>query len=96
MKYVVALERERNSSDVSRIGIITADFPGHFPTYREGDVVLFHDDCTPEGGTSKTYTVERPLTREQISDRRKRGSRITTIGTTVWVPKNYVDEVLFN
>tara|TARA_Y100000310_G_scaffold301619_1_gene338244 strand:+ start:465 stop:797 length:333 start_codon:yes stop_codon:yes gene_type:complete len=85
----------------ARIGIISRDFPGGSPYYRKGDVVLFSPDFELTEGPylntprkSGTFTVEKPMSSEEIARQRSNRSLLTTFGTTVNVPKSYVDEVL--
>ena len=42
---------------------------------------------------TKRVTVESPLTPEAIAKNKTRGSGIVTIGTTIGVPRGYVDEI---
>lgn len=70
-----------------KIGIVTTSFPRLGSQYTEGEVVLFTEE------DDKTFTVERPLTKEKIAKQKEEGSLITTIGTTINVPRGYIEEV---
>ncbi|MFH1801320.1 MAG: hypothetical protein ABH804_00590 [archaeon] len=69
------------------IGVVVESFDTLGGPYNKGDFVLFED----QGGGK--VTVETPLTKHEIEDRRKEGSLISTILTIVNVPRNFVEEV---
>ena len=93
---------ERREGNQYRVGIINTELPHH----RKGQVVLFRNEMTPTLGElqmgeyrgmkqrpTKRVTVESPLTPEAIAKNKTRGSGIVTIGTTIGVPRGYVDEI---
>ena len=81
---------------------LTSEISG-FPFYREGQIVLFYDELTPSdselcrGGymgieqkPTGRVTIEKPFI---LGEEKTKGSRLTTIGTIVGVPKEYVEEI---
>lgn len=71
-----------------KIGVIRSNFHG-ITDYKKGDVVIFKKDTYSSG----TVTVEKPMCKEAISEQKSRGSLLTTMATTVCVPRHLVVEV---
>jgi hypothetical protein len=99
---IYCIQEMRNSGiyKEEKIGVISTDFPlGFGNAYKQGDIVLFRREFTwPDyhfikPKPTKTVTVETPLSKEEISKNRKNHSLISTIGTIIGVPENYVREV---
>ena len=87
--YVLELHKERNGNREGYfVGEIVEETRGLALAYSAGEIVL----CRAER-TSKTLTLDRPLSIEAIDEEVARGSLITTIGTMVGVPRRYVREV---
>ena len=84
----------------SKIGIVTQNFPGQFPTHKKGEIVIYRDEIlderyySPKERSDKTVTIEIPLSKEEIEKRESEGSGITTICTMAGVPKSYIEEVV--
>lgn len=76
------------------------------PLYSVGRVVLFHEELFPSdadlcmgeyiGQTQQPtgkVTVESPLTQKEIDKRKAKGLKLMLPGTTVGVPRDYVEEI---
>lgn len=71
--------------------------------YETGDIVLFREEIFPEPWQTDyrgiepkptgRVTIETPMSPEWIEREKARGSLLTTIGTVIGVPKNYVEEI---
>ena len=95
------VQKDNRTYRGARIGVIKKDFPGQFPGYRVGEVVVFHPEFKPSEGSlleprveSGNLTVGSPMNDQWLSRESVHGSLLTTIRTTVEVPKGYVSEVL--
>ena len=87
-----------------RIGRIVIGGTYGLSRYEEGQVVLFREELEPPGVSMGEYRgveqkprgtliIEIPHTEEDILKNREKGSLITTFGTTIGVPKSYVEEI---
>lgn len=79
-------KEELNFHKNYKIGIMIED-AGHINQYPKNSIVIFR---TSDDGT---VTLEMPLTLDEIKENRKKGSFISTYGTLICVPKNYVKEL---
>lgn len=70
------------------IGSIVESFPC-LSSYQAGEFVLCREEAS-----GKTVTVEMPMCPASIARQRAEGSGLTTIMTTIGVPKKYVKQVL--
>ena len=101
----IEAQKQNKTYDGAKIGIVKQDFPGEFPVYKEGEIILFREELVPpftqmgeyQGMKQKprgTLTVEKPYSQEKIEECRREGSLITTVCTTVNVPEIYIGEIL--
>jgi hypothetical protein len=102
--YCLEIENKNRGSDELKIGIVTKDFPGEFPFYNQGEVVVYREHLEPpctqmgeyrgvEQKPNGSLTVETPLSIEEIIKRRKDGNFITTVRTMTFVLARYVMEI---
>jgi hypothetical protein len=88
--------RENRTLRDTLIGVVVKKFGGIGPGYQVGEYVVFRRyPIRSNVGRIQRYNlvVETPMSAKQIEEERKRGSLITTIGTIVGVPADYVQEV---
>lgn len=74
-----------------KIGTINKGF-----SYPEGQVVLFSEEYSPSGEYKGKVTIDIPMLRKEIKKQREEDSLITTMGTMVGVPSEYVKKSFFN
>lgn len=85
----IKMMKEYRTYRGEKIGIVTKLCSGDVLEYKVGQVVLF----TEEQGLPRTIKIETPMSQEDISKEKERGSLLTTIGTIVSVPAHFVEEV---
>ncbi|MBR9683490.1 hypothetical protein GOV03_03030 [Candidatus Woesearchaeota archaeon] len=96
--------KENRTYDNHKIGRIKVDHTGL--TYRKDQIVLFQEEVSPtdsemclgeyqgiEQKLTGKVTIEGPMTLEEINKQRERRSLLTTVGTTIGVPRGYVEEI---
>jgi len=59
-----------------------------FPGYTKGSIVLYRP-----GSVENEVTIEIPLSKDEITERKANNNFIRTIGTMVCVPKSYIGEL---
>jgi len=70
------------------IGLIVESFPS-LSSYQAGEFVLCREEAS-----GKTVTVEMPMCPASIARQRAEGSFLTTVMTTIGVPRKYIKQVL--
>ncbi len=85
--YCIRSMRENGTYRDQKIGRVTRDIKGLID-YKIGEVVIF-----TEYKNNRELCIERPMSSEQISMERTRGSLLTTVCCTVGVPKKYIEEI---
>ena len=91
MRQALKVRSMMRDPDEYHIGIIKNSFSTGMVLggIRPGLVVLFRRD------DGKTVTVDQPMSDEEITYQQRKGSGLTTYNTCVGVPKDHVEEILF-
>lgn len=74
----------KHLKDDLEIGFITSDAPCTLNSYKN------HPIFFSKSSYGDYYTIEEPMCKEELERQRKNGSFLSTVGTMVCVPKQYI------
>ena len=87
ISQAIKVRNMQRDSNKFHVGIINKDIEY---SYKKGQVCLFRY----EKDSKTTCTIEFPISDEWIAKNRAENNYLTTIGTCIGFPLNYIDEIL--